>query len=395
MAIPSKEALAKFYDWWYERNRETIEKQVVDAMLFGKSYASMAMDQLCGVQAQPWHEIFREGRPANTYVEEPVNVFGFGEGPMSKNELHDRWDKIGAPRNCEELVKLLSDYKEPTEMFFALDGMPRAYTEIPTGFSHSGDYRMPPVMRVVYRVLAYKKQLRDGEDGSGVEAELVECFWRDMVYVRKVMDDTFGGTPILFWRRRPEFTIEQEEGDNARFARFYARLDVPGFDWNKYPVYSHLGTDGISKPAPAPVSEAKKEEIRLADEVLKLSQAASFAQQEHINAFQRLVDLRSKNHYYSNERPEKTRFFDPTSLYGAGVLGDPQVQQARSKTTAALRQVLDAQAMASNPDGVALTSCAHPDAAATAEERERQDRIHRMQQAMGSLDSAAGHKKQV
>jgi hypothetical protein len=209
------------------------------------------------------------------------------------SESRDRWDEVVAPRDCEELVKLLSDYKEPTEMFYALDGLPRAYMEIPTGFAQNGDYRMPPSMRVVYRVLAYKKQLRDGEDGPGFEPELVGCLWRDMVYIRKVMDDTFGGTPILFWRKRPEFTVEQTEGDAARYARLYVRLDVPGFDWNKYPVFSLIGDNGLNKPWPTPVSEAMKHEIRLSGEVIRLSEAASRAQQEYLNAANRLINIRT------------------------------------------------------------------------------------------------------
>lgn len=272
-----------------------------------------------------------------------------------RSELHDRWDKIAAPRNCEELVKLLSDHKEPAEMFFAVDGVPYAYMEIPTGFPQDGDYRMPPSLRMVYRVLGYKKQLSDGEDESGVEAELVECFWRDMLHVRKIMDTTFGGTPILFWRKRPEFSISQEEGDKVRFARLYVRLEVPGFNWNKYPVFSYIGDSGLSKPWPAPVSEQRKEEIRLADEVARLGEVSSRTAQEHMNAFYKLISLRGEGQFntaemrYRSTEHNAAQEVDPAALYGTGVSGRPGVVAAGVRETNALRQLLDSQHMASHP----------------------------------------------
>lgn len=268
---------------------------------------------------------------------------------MYSQELKERLDELPTPTTAKELEEVIGN-RQHGDMFFATDGLPRAYFEIPTGFPDNGDYRMPPVLRVIYHVLAYKKQLRDGEDVAAAEPELVACMWDDFKRIRVKMAEQYGEmTPVLFWRRRPEFSDDSTEGDKARYAKIYLRVSVPGYDFHKHRVLSHLGRDGISGAAPCPVSAAQKDEMLFADEVLKLSDEASKAYDAHLNAFQKLMAMRTKRTYEEmsavNSQPAHA------GLYGAGA-GLTAEEQAR--TNSALRAMLDSQAMESHPPTVHL-----------------------------------------
>jgi hypothetical protein len=362
-------ALQRYWDWHYKQNWAAIEEHTVRGIIAGRAFGKTSY----------LDEVFKFG-PMD--IEGEPTLYGFGVRPMT--ELEARLDKIPVPTTAASLDATLGDYKE-NEMFFALEGLPRAYMHIPTGFTHGGDYRMPPMLRVVYRVLAYRKKLAPGEDLAAVEAELVGCMWRDMLYVRKRMTDQLGDdTPVLFWRRRPTFEVHEDEGARARYAQIYLRLEVPGFDWNKYPVYSYIGSNSGDRPFPEPVSEERKEEVRLSNEVLRLSEKATQAANEHLNASHRLIAKRMQNMTATDLNTAEMKYkaperhispaFDPTTLYGAGVLGDPRVQEEQARVTSAYRAMIDSERIRSYPstvglggcqsaagsDGVALTSMAHP-----------------------------------
>lgn len=48
MATPTAETLQAYWDWFYQQNREEIEKQVVDAVISGQSFVKMTEDGFRG-----------------------------------------------------------------------------------------------------------------------------------------------------------------------------------------------------------------------------------------------------------------------------------------------------------------------------------------------------------
>lgn len=261
---------------------------------------------------------------------------------MLSPELKMALDEQPVPVTAAQLEAAVGD-----TMFFAMDGPSRAYFAIPTGSHEEGAYRIPQVLRIVYSVLAYRKQLRDGEDAAAVESELVACMWDDMKRIRVKMADMYGELdPILFWRKRPTFGESSDGGDRARYAHISLRLAVPGFDFVKHPVLSYIGRDSGDRPFPRPVSPAQKDEILFADEVLKLSIASEQAHNEHHNALQKLITMRSQR------VAEEIRGVQPMMPI-PGLFG-------QMKVSGAMRALLDSQAIASRADGVALVSATNP-----------------------------------
>lgn len=334
MAIPTPEALQRYWNWFYEQNKGEIEKQILDAMITGRSFVKMT--ERGAYRRDYWNEVFNIQALPEDNEPEPV-ICGFGEAAMYSQELKKRLDDIPVPTTAAQLEAALGDRQD---MFHAMPGIPRAYMEIPTGFPQDGGYRMPSVLRVVYKVLAYKKTCPTVEMAHDAEPELVACMWDDFKRIRVRMAEEFGEmTPVLFWRREPEFSVEHDEGSKVAHARIYLRLDIPGYDWRNHPVISQVGDNSLDKPWPAPVSAAQKDEMLFADEVLRLSEAASKAHDAHFNAFQKLINMRSQ--HVAEEVP--VRAF--------GLYGQPAApsQEEQMKVTGAMRGLLDSQAIASTP----------------------------------------------
>lgn len=140
------------------------------------------------------------------------------------------------PRTVRELVEYLALTGDPYDMFHCMQGVPRAYMEIPSGSPHL------MCIRGVYVTLGY------WTNGSrqDCEAMLVSTIWDVFVTARAILRQSdWGG--LLFWRRMPEITEENyPEGVDANGSpvpgglrtKLTCRVWIPGVD------LSHLCRNG-------------------------------------------------------------------------------------------------------------------------------------------------------
>lgn len=347
-----------FVNWFYEANRERIEQQVIDAVLYGRA----------------WVRMF--GQPPDE-DDEPM-VYGFGEEKvMVKGE--SPWDRLPVPQTAEQFKEKVAD-TVACDMFFATRGLPRAFMEIPSQHDDSPE-------RVVYVVLGY---IANGLDMTQAEPLLVGQLWRDMVHIRKQFATIFGTdmTPILFWRRELEFSqsdpphpmehcFEHSTQDVPLRARecgcanrpvrskITIRIGVPGLDLTR--MFSRDGVDIPELPRhngacsnQNPINPVGK--YIGATECGCIQYAADRA--AALKANQAAVDERMRVLMRPMEMQRGDAAADvPFAVGQAGLMSEDQ-----AKKTSALRALLDSQAIASRPATVSIT-------ATEAEKLERDDLV--------------------
>lgn len=114
--------------------------------------------------------------------------------------------------------------------FMCLEGVPRAYMEIPYFDPHG----MLMHVRLVYRVFG----LQAVGPYEGMEAILCDAMWLEMLSLRERFVKRCGADaePLLFWRRHFELTIEGK--GKLKTGRISVRLVIPGLVDEDYNLVS-------------------------------------------------------------------------------------------------------------------------------------------------------------